>query len=52
MNYLFHVMIAWGLNQFHGHWLISDASHYGITMHLKCKKKIELFTFCKIIDGR
>jgi hypothetical protein len=38
-NYLSHIVTTCVLNQFRGHWLLSDALHATITTNLKLKKK-------------
>jgi hypothetical protein len=46
-GFFFPIITTYVLNQFHGHWLFSDALHCAISLSLKPKDDNELLLFFK-----
>ncbi len=44
------IILAYVLNQSHGHWLISDVLHFAISTSLKLKEENQIVSFENVMD--
>jgi len=47
-----HIVFACILNQFTGHWLLSDALNFAISINLKFKDEIDFATFDNLMEEK
>jgi hypothetical protein len=47
-----HIVFACILNQFTGHWLLSDALNFAISINLKFKDEIDFATFDNLMEKK